>query len=248
MGAFVEHVTGPIMTQAIYLLYLDRYHLDDTLFLQALARMLVRGAQSGLSFVLVHGAGDLAERRLEGEGYDVRRVDGVLDVRSTHEVEIVERAVRESNQRVTSVLTDGAVHAVGVQGIDRGLMQLRADGQVYAPTAGWVADLAGKRVVPVISALVRDLSSIVRQADPAEVAASLAEAFGRDRTTVVFFSKGGQAVGQDREVSVTDLPGEEVLPEPGAVRRVVERGAQVKISSLNGFLAENGVMGTLVIA
>lgn len=236
------------MPQLIYILYIDRYHLDDTLFLQALARTLARGVESGLAFVLVHGAGELAERRLEGEGYDVRRAEGVLDVRSTHEVEIVERAVRESNQRIATLLTDSAVHAIGVQGVDKGLIQLREDGQVYASNVEWLRELAGKRVVPVVSALVRDMSSITRQADPAAVAASLAETFGAEQSTVIFFSKGGRPIGQGGEVPMAELPGEDLLPEPGAIRFVAGRGVPAKISSVNGLLAENGVAGTLVMA
>ena len=96
------------------LIYLDRYHLGDPLFLRALAHRLGRAEAAGLGALLVHGSGDEAEQVLEAEGAAVVRRDGVLAGLSPEHALLVERAVRQTNKRVVSTLTEFGVAAVSV--------------------------------------------------------------------------------------------------------------------------------------
>ena len=106
------------MPEPIYLIYLDLYHLDDLLFLPSLARMM--GRQRRPSCLLVHGAGEQAERLLEAEGLFPERKEGLVQVSTAAEAALVERAARQVNRRIVGALTEEGVPAVGVQGIDRG--------------------------------------------------------------------------------------------------------------------------------
>ncbi|HET6569153.1 MAG TPA: hypothetical protein VFG50_14395 [Rhodothermales bacterium] len=246
---------GPQATdqRQLYILYIDRYHLDDSLFLQALARMLAVAGLSRPACLLVHGSGEQAERRLEGEGFDVKREGRVLVAGTAAEQAIVERAVRESNQRLVSVLTNSVVHAVGLQGADRGLVQVHEDGAIGVGKVGWIRDLAQKRAVPVISASsrIRETGAVV-EADAAEVAVRLAETCGRDEATVVFFTKGGkpgipQGEGTAEEAGLSALEGTDLLPDLDALVYAVEAGVRVLLSGVPGFMTARGAAGTQIV-
>src|SRR5690606_7320260 len=125
-----------LMPDRIHLFYLDRYHLEP-LFIQTLARSITsagadkRPAPRGL---FVHGSGERAERMLEGEGFDVHRTQGVLEVHSAQEARIVHRAVVETNRAIAAILTNTVVPAVGLRGYDRHLIVDRPGGlEVQAP-------------------------------------------------------------------------------------------------------------------
>ena len=173
------------MPQPIYLVYLDAYHLDDLLFLPGLARMM--GRQRGLSCLLVHGSGEQAERLLEAEGLFPERKEGRVQVRTAAEAALVERAARQVNRQIVGVLTEEGVPAVGVQGIDRGLLRKSDDGRVTTGSINWLKDLTTKRAVPVVSALVEDARAGRAYEVPLRHATlALAQALHTDGGVVVF--------------------------------------------------------------
>lgn len=156
------------------LIYLDRYHLGDPLFLRGLAHRLGSAEAAGLGALLVHGSGDEAEQVLEAEGAEVVRRGGILaDLDSEHAM-LVERAVRQTNKRVVATLTEFGVAAVSVQGSDRGVVQIDESGGVRLGPTDWLFALARQRVVPVVSALTKRGDAVL-QVDPAKVLVGLAE-------------------------------------------------------------------------
>ena len=239
------------MNQPLHLLYLDRYHLDDVLFVQALARSLTGAGQAAPPCVIVHGGGERAERMLEGGGIFLERKEGVLQGTSPGEVALLERALRETSQKLVAALTDAMVYAVGVQGADRSLLRPAPDGEAGGRLAtgktGWIRELAAKRALPAVVATVLDPEQgHLQEVSTAEAAIALGQAFGEEGgVEIVFFTKTNRP-GLLREeavlpeIALNELPDESVLPEPDALRKVAKAGLPVRITSAGAFLTGEG--------
>lgn len=228
-----------------YLLLLDRYHLDDPLFAGALARMLARPGRPPC--LLVHGGGDAAERQFEAAGVFPERQGGVLVPKTAAEVAVVERAVRELNRKLVATLTDAVVHAVGLQGADRGLLRPEDD-TLTAGRVTWIQALLERGVVPVVSALVA-VEGSVREVSAVAAARALAAALGPPLTVVVFTKTNRpgfiDASGARAEVPCAALSGE-VVDDPAAVCALVAAGLPVLLTSVAGLGGAEGVQGTHV--
>ncbi|NBB73469.1 MAG: acetylglutamate kinase [Bacteroidetes bacterium] len=241
----------PAVKETLYLVYLDRYHSGDEIFINNLAQQMHQAPAGDPLCLLVHGSGEKVERTLESQGFFPERTGGVLDVTEPEQVRLVERAVRETNQKVVAMLTDEVVPAVGIQGVDRNLLQLK-DGAVTARKAGWVEALLKQRVVPVVSALVRHPEEgRVREVAAADALVALAQSFDALAPRAVFFTTGTQpgladATGIRDAVSLDALPDDGPLPEPNAVRQIVGNGVPGLITTLEGLFADPGPAGTQV--
>ena len=132
----------PAVKETLYLLYLDRYHLGDEIFINNLAQRMHHAPAGDPLCLIVHGSGEKVERTLESQGFFPERTGGVLDVTEPEQIRLVERAVRETNQKLVATLTDEVVPAVGIQGVDRNLLRLE-EGTVTARKVGWLEALAG---------------------------------------------------------------------------------------------------------
>ena len=238
------------MPDPIYLIPLDPYHLDDLLYLPSLARMMGRLRLRRPACLLLHGSGEQAERLLEAEGLFPERKEGLVQVRTAAEAVLVERAARRVNRQIVGVLTDEGVPAVGLQGLDRGLLHLSDEGRVMTGRIDWLKDLAQKQAVPVVSALVED----ARAGHACEVQlheATRALAHALHAVVVVFFTRNNQPGVLDgdalaRELSLDALP-EAILPEPEAVRAVADAGFSVMLTSAAGLFGGDDVRGTRII-
>lgn len=239
--------------QSLYLLYLDRHHLGDDLFLKSLAQYFADAGAEGPTCLLVHGSGEKVERTLEAQGYFPDRTDGVLDVESEKQRRLVERAVREVNQELVATLTDEVVSTVGIQGVDRGLFQKQVDGPLKASNVGWVSALLKQHVVPVVSALVKDpASKRIREVPTDEAIQALARALDASFDPVVCMLTTGEAAGVpdgaggiEGAVEAEGLT-EDHVPEPSAVRRLSGAEVPVLVTSLQGLFAGGQVKGTRV--
>ncbi len=231
----------PAVRTPLYILYLDAHHLGDDIFLNDLAQRFHQSTTGEPPSLIVHGSGEKVERTLESQGYFPERKEGVLDVQEPDQIRLVERAVRETNQELVATLTDEVVPTVGIQGVDRSLLQWGEEGGVVVSRIGWIEALLQQRVLPVVSALVdHPQQEQVREVSTAEAARALAEAFERYEVTVVFFSTDGQPGLADAEggrdaVSVKALPDDGPVPDVTALRRLVAQGVPVLISSLDSF-------------
>jgi hypothetical protein len=236
----------------LYVLYLDRHHLGDDLFIKSMAQRFSR-APAGEPFTLiVHGSGEKVERTLEAEGLFPDRREGVLDVETEKQRRLVERAVREANQELVGTMTDEVVSTVGIQGVDRSLLQAAEEG-VEAGTTGWLEALIKQRVVAVVSALARR-DGAVREVWAAEAAIALARGLEEGFEVSVVFLTRGDRPGLQRpagsgETAAAAAPGDvtdDDVPEPDAVARVAQAGVPVLVTNLDGFFADDGPAGTRI--
>lgn len=233
----------------IHVLYLDRYHLGDPLFLNGFARDVL-----GLDApcVLVHGAGEAAERALEAQGRFPETNGGVLAVETEADRALVARAARDLNRQIAHTLNDAGVAAVRLEASGRGLIQTTDDG-IEAGKTGWLRKIVEQGAVPVIAALVGEMSGAVREVNGGAVAGTLAHNFtgGGAKAHVVFLTKNGQngvleGDSVQREVSVEEVP-DTLVAEPEAVRRALAVGAAVVVTGRSG-VRQTPLVGTHVRA
>ena len=242
--------------RTLYLVYLDREHLGDQLYMQGVAQRFSESPSGEPPCILVHGSGEKVERTLEAEGFFPERSRGVLDVSDESHLALVERAVREVNQEVVALLTDEVVSTVGVQGDSRRLLQRGEEGEVQTGAVGWVEALVKQRVLPVVSALAQDASeNAVREIWTADALIALADAFADAfEPTAVFFTTtdrpGLPAPGDDpsaiRETAAPDDVTDQDVSEPEAVHRVCGAGVPALLTTPQSFFADDGPRGTVV--
>lgn len=240
--------------QTLYLVYLDRHHLGDQLFLKSLVQHFAQGTSGEPACLLVHGSGEKVERTLEAQGVFPERSEGVLEVETDEHRRLVERAVREVNQELVAALTDEVVSAVGIQGVDRNLLVRTEEGALQAPNAGWVTALIKQRVLPVVSALVREREGATREVWTADalvaLARSLEAAFDPVACVLTTTDQPGlmdAEAGTREEASIEAVTADEVS-EPEAARRIHESGVPVLVTNLEGLLGRSSPQGTTIHA
>jgi len=227
---------SPFRLPMIHVLYLDRYHLGDPLFLNGFARDV-------LSFdapcVLVHGAGETAERALEAQGRFPEFEGGVLAVETDADRALVARAARDLNRQIVHTLNDAGVAAVRLEASGRGLIRATDDG-LKAGKTDWLQKIVGQGAVPVIAALVGDMGGAVREVNGGAVAGALANAFdGRDmEAQAVFLTKNGQngiVEGDSVQAEASlEAVSASLLGEPEAVQAALAAGAAVMVTGRSG--------------
>ena len=235
--------------KTLYLVYLDRHHLGDSLFLKSLAQHFAEGPSGDPPCILVHGSGEKVERTLEAQGYFPERSKGVLDVEGEEQRQLVERAVRETNQEIVAALTDEVVSTVGVQGVDRSLLARAPNGDVRAQRAGWIAALIKQRVLPVVSALVEKEGGRPEEVWAVDALVALARVLEEDFEPVACVltttdqSRLVDGTGEREELSI-EAVSEDDVSDPPAVRRLYEAGLPVLITNLQGLLGGEQPTGT----
>lgn len=236
--------------QTLYLVYLDRHHLGDELFLNSLAQHFARGKSGEPACILVHGSGEKVERTLEAKGYFPERTDGILNIESEEQRRLVERAVRETNQEIVAALTDEVVSTVGIQGVDRNLLGMDEEGELTTSNVGWLAALIKQRVLPVVSALVQTGEEGPREVWAADVIIALAQALSTsfDPVACGFTTSDSpglpSASGPLDEVTTDELSEAEGCPDPEALVRIREAGVPVVLTNVEGLLEGDNVRGT----
>jgi len=235
--------------KTLYLVHLARKHVGDDLFLKSLAQSLAGGEGGAPACVFVHGSGEKVERTLEAQGIFPDRTDGVLEVEGEEQRQLVERALREVNQEIVGVLTDEVVSAVGIQGVDRNLLERADRGPVRATNVGWLAALIKQRVVPVVSALVGSERPMEVRGDEVVVALARALSSSFEPVACVFTTNeqpglsGGEGL---RSSAPIDAVTEENVPDPSLVERIARGGIPILISNLQGLLKGEPVRGTTI--
>ena len=235
--------------QSLYIVYLDRHHLGDDLFLKSLAQHFAEAGAQAPPCVLVHGSGEKVERTLEAQGYFPDRSGGVLEIETEEQRRLVERAVREVNQEIVATLTDEVVSTVGIQGVDRGLLHKAPGESLKASNTGWLSALLKQHVVPVVSALVEAPDTGKVQEVPAvEAVRALAQGLEASFDPVACVLPAVDATGAMDEtgpMSVGDSRVEDAVADPAAVRALVGRGA-VLVAGAQELLGGTAVDGMWV--
>lgn len=242
--------------RSLYLLYLDRYHLGDPLFVKNLAKHIQQGPTR--ECLIVHGSGEKVERTFEAQGLFPERTRGVLNVESIEQKRLVERAVREANHDIVGSLTDEVISTVGIQGTDRGLLRLEAgqqqaegDGAPAAPSGedievttgnvGWLEALLKQQVIAVVSALAKSESG-VHELWTADAATALADALDDVfDITAVMLTTGDRPGVTDatgtREEATVDAASSQIA-EPEAAKHLIQAGISVIVTSPKGLWSD----------
>lgn len=239
----------------LYLVALDRDRLGDALFLQSLAQHIQKAMPGAPTCLFVHGSGEKLDRTLEAQGvFPERTDDGILQVERPEEAQLVERAVREMNQSIVGMLTDEVVPAVGIQGVDRGLLRTDADGALTTGGLGWLEALLKQHVIPVISALVPgDDSPYAREVPLADAVLALANGLSDAFTCrpTVFTATGHaglmDATGTPNEASL-DAVSSDAVPARAVVIQALAHGHAPLVTSPGGLFGSDGPSGTTLHA
>lgn len=236
----------------LYVLHLDPYQIGDPLFLQNLAQAFHKAKTGARDCLIVHGSGEKLERTLEAEGVFAEFEHGVLQVETDEQRRLAERAVRETNQDLVGTLTDEVVPTVGIQGVDRGLLSRTDDGEIHVGSVGWLEALVKQHVVGVVSALVDDAATgSVREVWTPDAGLALMGALDDvfDPVVVVFTTSGRpgltDATGTP-ETASPDAVSDDDVANPDAVRRYVDGGRPVLVTSPDAFFADDGPSGTRI--
>src|SRR5690625_7388233 len=113
-------MTSAHSAAATSVIYLDRHHLNDTLFLRAMAHAVARRPR-GWQTILVHGPGSFLQRWFEGRGIFLDMEAGAPVAPPPAIAPRVDRAWPDRNRRLTRLLTGALVHAAGAPEPARGL-------------------------------------------------------------------------------------------------------------------------------
>jgi len=190
-----------------HVLYIDRYHLGDPLFLNRLSRDLL-DLEGGK--VLVHGPGEDGERMIEAEGGITKWDQGMLTVGSDAERGIVERATRDLNRRIAHGLNDAGVPSVRIDGASRGLLHHQDDGTVGLGPVTWLRELVEQGGVPVVAALAPSEDGPMVQVHPGAVVGLLARALHEGRALFLARKDFGTEAALD-SLSIDEFAEPEVL-------------------------------------
>jgi len=226
-------MTSAHSAAATSVIYLDRHHLNDTLFLRAMAHAVARRPRDWQT-ILVHGPGSFLERWFEGKGIFLDMEDGAPVAPPPEIAPMVDTALHDFNRRLTRLLTENMVHAVGVAGSDRGLLVWEG-GRLRTGRADWLKAVLRTGVVPLMSATAAGPDGSTQAVPPSEFLPRLIDAVG-GATEVVFFSRNnlpGIMRGSDpiENVTMADVRAADVFTEPDVMEAVVLTESPVLITN-----------------
>lgn len=237
--------------------------LDDPAFLNGLASAVRQiQAETGDTAVIVHGGGK-AIADLQGRlGIVPQKVDGlrVTDAESLMVAEMVLSGL--SNKLIVRALLAAGVTAVGLSGVDGGLLRCRkkqhptADlgfvGEIVAVNVGLIEQLVRGGFTAVISPISLGTDGQAYNVNADDAAAAIAQALGV--TTLNFVSnvpgvlQNGSILPQltiaQTEVLITDgVITDGMIPKVRAACTAVAQGIpQARVVNLNGLLNGGGTV------
>ena len=191
--------------------------------------------QVGIRVVLVHGGGPQLTELSEALGVPTRMVQGrrVTDQRSIEVTAMVLNGV--INTRILAICRDLNIEAVGVSGVDAGLVRahkrppVRMDdgeivdfgfvGDIDSVDAGVVSKLLDNGLMPVVSPLSADQNGTLLNINADTVAAALGSALNAEKLLLCTGAPGILEKLDDPStlISYTDLEGLKRLRESGAL-------------------------------
>ncbi|HEY2591652.1 MAG TPA: acetylglutamate kinase [Steroidobacteraceae bacterium] len=225
----------------------------------------------GVRVVMVHGGGPQLTEISESLGVATRMVQGrrVTDERAIEVTAMVLNGL--INTRILAICRELAIDAVGVSGIDAGLVRahrrppVRLDGTDEAVDFGFVGDIDGidptvirklldSGLMPVVSPLSADANGVLLNINADTVAAELAGALGAEKLILCTGAHGILERIDDPGslISFTDLAGLErlrreariadgMLPKATAIETAIRGG--VKRVHVVSYKAPEGILG-----
>jgi acetylglutamate kinase len=191
--------------------------------------------QVGIRVVLVHGGGPQLTELSEALGVPTRMVQGrrVTDARSIEVTAMVLNGI--INTRILAICRDLNIEAVGVSGVDAGLIQAHkrapvklSDGEtvdfgfvgdIDKVEAGVVSKLLDNGLMPVVSPLSADQNGVLLNINADTVAAAIGSALNAEKLMLCTGAPGILEKLEDPSslISYTDLQGLKRLRESGSL-------------------------------
>jgi acetylglutamate kinase len=191
--------------------------------------------QVGIRVVLVHGGGPQLTELSEALGVPTRMVQGrrVTDERSIEVTAMVLNGI--INTRILAICRDLNIEAVGVSGVDAGLIQAHrrapvkmGDGEMVdfgfvgdidRVEAGVVSKLLDNGLMPVVSPLSADQNGVLLNINADTVAAAIGSALNAEKLMLCTGAPGILEKLEDPStlISYTDLHGLKRLRESGSL-------------------------------
>ncbi len=237
--------------------------LDDPAFLNGLASAVRQiQAEMGDTAVIVHGGGKAIADLQERLGIVPQKVDGlrVTDADSLQVAEMVLSGL--SNKAIVRALLAAGITAVGLSGVDGGLLRCQkkqhptADlgfvGEIVEVNISLIEQLVGGGFTAVISPISLGMDGQAYNVNADDAAAAIAQALGV--TTLNFVSnvpgvlQNGSILPQltiaQTEVLITDgVITDGMIPKVRAACTAVAQGIpQARIVNLNGLLNGGGTV------
>jgi acetylglutamate kinase len=236
--------------------------LDDPDFLAGFATAVAR---LGRPVVVVHGGGRAITALQERLGIRPVKVDGqrVTDSASLEVAQMILSG--QANKRLVAALLAAGVDALGLSGVDGGLLRCRkkahptADlglvGEVVEVRTALLRQLVAQAITPVISPISLGLDGQIYNVNADEAAAAIATALAAPVVSFIsnvpgVFGRGGAIIrsldsGAAEKLIAEGVVAGGMVPKVRAALALAERGPAVRIVNLAG-LANGG--GTMITA
>ena len=212
--------------------------------------------QVGIRVVLVHGGGPQSTQLASALGVETRFVEG-RRITDENALEVATMVLNgQINTRILAACRDVSLPAVGISGVDAGLIRahkrppVAVDGEEAAVDFGFVGEIESvdadvlktqleNDLVPVISPLSADPSGTLLNINADTVAAALAASLGAEK---LILSTGAPGILEDRHdrgslVSYIDLAGLKRLREKGSLAEGMLPKAMAIESAVRGGVA-----------
>ena len=210
--------------------------------------------QLGIRVVLVHGGGPQSTRLAEALGLQTKIVQG-RRVTNAESLEVSSMVLNgQINTRILAACRDLAVPAVGISGVDAGLIRahkrppVKVEGEEGDVDFGFVGDIDAvdisvlskqldNELMPVVSPLSADESGTLLNINADTVASALAAALGAEK---LILCTGAPGILEDAEdprslISYIDLKGLQQLKEAGGiVRGMLPKAAAIEAALRGG--------------
>lgn len=225
----------------------------------------------GVRVVMVHGGGPQLTAISDSMGVSTRMVQGrrITDERAIEVTAMVLNGL--INTRILAICRELAIDAVGVSGVDAGLVRahkrppVRIDGAGETVDFGFVGDIDGidptvvrklldNGLMPVVSPLSADANGVLLNINADTVAAELGAALGAEKLILCTGAPGilERADDPGSLISYTDLAGLErlrresritdgMLPKAQAIEAAIRGG--VKRVHVVSYKAPEGILG-----
>jgi acetylglutamate kinase len=190
----------------------------------------------GVRVVMVHGGGPQVTELSEALGVPTRMVEGrrVTDQKSIDVTAMVLNGL--INTRILGICRDLDIDAVGISGVDAGLVRAHKRPPVKVGSAGALVDygfvgdidavdatvirkLLDNGLMPVVSPLSADESGVLLNINADTVAAAIGAELGAEKLVLCTGAPGilGNVEDPGSLISYTDLPGLKRLREEGRI-------------------------------
>lgn len=230
-------------------LYIDRFHLDDRLFVDGLARHIASLALEHPPLILIHGGGSAVEEVLERTGSVPVVEEGIARVETPLEIAVAERAVRHQNQRLAAAMNNAGVSALPVQGADKGFATITPAGEPVLGATTWLESIIATGVVAIVSCLARKADGTVREVPPHRIARHIANRF--QAAAILFFTRNNRCGVFFDGASVSEISVEEIPADVFAERAMLEVARGVSpplfLTNIRGLGPEGQIQGTRVV-